>query len=141
MSMFKNKIGNEMQQTAPAGNTLIGTGTSIKGEIIVTGDLRVDGNLIGNIKGNAKVVIGSTGVVTGDIDCSNADIQGKVKGRLNVSDLLNLRGDAVIEGDIFAGKLQIEPNVTFNGHCHMGKDEKVVEMSSDEKRRAIGRGN
>jgi cytoskeletal protein CcmA (bactofilin family) len=136
--MFKNKMGNDMQQSAPAGNTLIGAGTHINGDIIVTGDLRVDGNLIGNIKGNAKVVIGITGVVMGDIDCANADIQGKVHGKLNVADLLNLRGDAVIEGDIYAGKLQIEPNVTFNGHCHMGKDEKVVEMNSDEKRRAIG---
>jgi cytoskeletal protein CcmA (bactofilin family) len=138
MSMFKNKPGTETNQSATAGNTLIGYGTNINGDVIITGDLRIDGTLIGSIKGNAKVVIGVTGVVMGDIDCTNADIQGKVHGTLHVSDMLNLRGEAIIEGDIFSGKLQIEPRVTFNGHCHMGKDQKVVEMNTDEIRKTVG---
>jgi cytoskeletal protein CcmA (bactofilin family) len=138
MSMFKNKPGTELPQQASAGNTLIGAGTNINGDVFITGDLRIDGTLIGSIKGNAKVVIGTTGVVMGDIDCSNADIQGKVHGTLHITELLNLRGDAIIEGDVYAGKLQIEPRVTFNGHCHMGKDEKVVEMNTDEIRKAVG---
>lgn len=135
--MFKQKTGIDTPSGQPIGNTLIGCGTSINGDIIATGDLRIDGTLIGQIKGNAKVVIGATGVVMGDITCVHADIQGKVNGNLNISDMLNLRGDAVIEGDIHAGKLYIETNVSFNGHCHMGKDDKVVEMTKDEKRRAI----
>ena len=138
MTMFKNKPLTETVQPSQVGNTLIGSGTNISGDIVSSGDIRIDGNLVGNIKGHAKVVIGSTGVVMGDIDCLNADIQGKVHGKLTVTDMLNLRGDANIEGDIHAGRLLIEPNVTFNGHCHMGKDEKVVEMTSDENRRAIG---
>ncbi|MBM3442727.1 MAG: polymer-forming cytoskeletal protein [Bacteroidetes bacterium] len=137
MNMFKQKPRIETPLGQPVGNTLIGNGTSINGDIIAAGDLRIDGTLIGQINGVAKVVIGATGVVVGDISCVHADIQGKVTGNLNISDLLNLRGEAVIEGDIRAGKLYIETNVSFNGHCHMGKDEKVVEMTKDEKRRAI----
>lgn len=138
MSIFKNKpVADVPQSGSTSGNTLIGSGTSIKGDVFITGDLRIDGSLIGSIKGNAKVVIGSTGVVTGDIDCTNADIQGKVQGTLRISELLNLRGEAIIDGDMYTGKLQIEPRVTFNGHCHMGKDQNVVEMNTDEVRKSI----
>ena len=134
--MFKNfKSGSEASQAGSAGNTLIGHGTTITGDLVSNGDVRVDGALHGNINGSAKVVLGATGVVMGDINCAQADIQGKVHGKLNIKDMLNLRGEAVIDGDIHAGKLQIEPQVTFNGHCHMGQDAYVVEMSADEKRR------
>ncbi|MCE2835289.1 MAG: polymer-forming cytoskeletal protein [Chitinophagaceae bacterium] len=90
-----------------------------------------------DMKGSAKLVLGGSGVVMGDINCNQADIQGKVNGRLMVKEHLTLRGEAVVEGDIHAGKLQIEPQVTFNGHCHMGKDAYVVEMTPDDKRHAI----
>lgn len=136
--MFKSKSHTETTQQNLAGNTLIGNGTTINGDIVSNGDVRIDGKLVGNISGSAKVVLGNTGVVLGDINCQQADIQGKVNGKLMIKDMLNLRGEAVIEGDIHAGKLQIEPLVTFNGHCHMGQDAYVVEMTSEDKRHAIG---
>lgn len=43
----------------------------------------------------------------GDIDGKQADILGKVKGKIKVADLLYLHGKAVVDGDICAGKLQI----------------------------------
>jgi cytoskeletal protein CcmA (bactofilin family) len=136
--MFKSKSHTETTQQNLTGNTLIGNGTTINGDIVSSGDVRIDGKLVGTILGSAKVVLGNTGVVLGDITCQQADIQGKVSGKLIIKDMLNLRGEAVIEGDIHAGKLQIEPLVTFNGHCHMGQDAYVVEMSAEDKRHAIG---
>ena len=97
---------------APSGTSLIGTGTVIKGDIVSNGDVRIDGKLIGNISGGAKVLVGAEGVVEGDIEGQQADILGKITGRINVTELLNLRGRATIQGDIRAGKLQIEPTVT-----------------------------
>ena len=135
--MFKIKPSNEQTPPNQAGNTLIGSGTTINGDVVSNGDIRIDGTLVGNISGTAKVVLGSTGVVLGDINCNQADIQGKVTGKLMVKDMLYLRGEAAIEGDIHAGKLQIDPQVTFNGHCHMGHDAFVVEMATEEKRKAI----
>lgn len=135
--MFKTKTNTEQSSQNLSGNTLIGSGTTINGDVVSSGDVRIDGTLVGNISGTAKVVLGSTGVVMGDINCNQADIQGKVNGKLMVKDMLYLRGEASIEGDIHAGKLQIDPQVTFNGHCHMGHDAFVVEMAPDEKRKAV----
>jgi cytoskeletal protein CcmA (bactofilin family) len=112
------------------GTTLISSGTTIKGDISSNSDLRIDGTIIGNINSSAKIVIGTSGVVEGDIFGNNADIVGKISGTVRVKELLQLRGDCVVNGNLFAGKLQVEPTATFNGQCHMGAN--VVDMSANE---------
>src|SRR5512138_2399036 len=97
------------------GTTLISSGTTIKGDISSNGDLRIDGTVIGNIKSSAKIVIGNSGSVEGDINGNNADIVGKISGTIKVKELLQLRGECVVNGNIYAGKLQVEPSATFNG--------------------------
>lgn len=111
-----------MQTEKPTGNgtTLIGAGTTLKGDISSNSDLRIDGTIIGNITSSAKVVIGANGVVEGDITGNQADIIGKVTGNIKAKDLLQLRGDSIVNGNLYAAKLQVEPSATFNGQCHMG---------------------
>ena len=75
-------------------------------------------------------MIGSSGVVEGDIFGNHADIVGKTSGTIKVKELLQLRGECVVNGNIYAGKLQVEPSATFNGQCHMGAN--VVDMASSE---------
>lgn len=143
----KSKSDNEIVSSSSAsGNSLIGAGTTIKGDISSNGDIRIDGTLKGNIFGGAKILIGPDGVVEGDIEGNQADVQGSVSGKIVVKDLLNLRGKAVVKGNIQAVKLQIEPTVTFNGQCHMNgggtaKDDKgkatIFEMSPDSAK-AVG---
>lgn len=116
--------------TSGNGTTLISSGTTIKGDISSNSDLRIDGTIIGNINSSAKIVIGGSGVVEGDIFGNHADIVGKTSGTIKVKELLQLRGDCVVNGNIYAGKLQIEPTATFNGQCHMGAN--VVDMSVNE---------
>ena len=113
------------------GTTLISAGTTIKGDISSNNDIRVDGTIIGNISSSAKIVIGSSGVVEGDIFGNNADVVGSISGTIRVKELLQLRGDCVVNGNIYAGKLQVEPSATFNGQCHMGAN--VVDMTSNEQ--------
>ncbi|TMI86457.1 MAG: polymer-forming cytoskeletal protein [Bacteroidetes bacterium] len=112
------------------GTTLISAGTTIKGDLSSNSDLRIDGTVIGNINSSAKIVIGNSGVVEGDIFGNNADIVGKTSGTIKVKELLQLRGECVVNGNIYAGKLQVEPSATFNGQCHMGAN--VVDMGSNE---------
>ena len=133
--MFNGKTKSDIIDSS-SGASLIGTGTVITGNIVSNGDVRIDGRLIGNISGGAKVLIGADGIVDGDIEGQQADILGTVTGKISVSELLNLRGKAVIKGDIRAGKLQIEPTVTFNGKCQMGQAA-VVDMSSEDKSHAL----
>ncbi len=138
--MFAAKSKSDIEIPASSGTSLIGAGTVIKGNITSNGDIRIDGTLRGNISSAAKVLIGPEGVVEGDVEGQQADILGKVSGKIQIKELLNLRGKAAIKGNISAGKLQIEPTVTFNGQCHMGNEANIVEMvSEEEEEHAIAR--
>jgi len=115
---------------------IIGNGTSITGDIHGEGDIRVDGNLKGTLVTKGRVVIGTTGVFSGEITCRNADISGKVDGKIKVSELLALKASAKFSGDIITSKLAIEPNALFTGTCNMsgnhlhhgiGKPELIAE--------------
>ena len=116
----KSKSDNSAGCTRSAvGASLIAAGTTLKGDITSNGDIRIDGTLQGNIYCTAKVVIGANGVVEGDISGQQADIMGKVNGTIRVKELLQLKGDSTVSGNIHAAKLQIEPTANFNGQCHM----------------------
>ena len=133
--MFNTKNKTDMQPEKTSGTTLISAGTTLKGDISSSSDLRIDGTVVGNIQSSAKIVIGANGVVEGDITGMQADIVGKVAGNIRAKELLQLRGDCVVTGDLFAGKLQVEPSATFNGQCHMGAN--VVEMSTVNEQTAV----
>lgn len=135
--MFNSKNKTDMQQSTTNGNgaTLISAGTTLKGDISSSNDLRIDGTVIGNINSSSKVIIGSNGVVEGDITGTQADIVGKVSGNIRAKDLLQLKGESVVTGNLYAGKLQIEPTATFNGQCHMGAN--IVEMTNNEQQATV----
>jgi cytoskeletal protein CcmA (bactofilin family) len=132
--MFNSKSKSDEPEinSSATGTSLIGSGTTIQGDIISNGDVRIDGVLKGNITGSAKILIGKDGVVEGDIEGQQADILGKVSGKVIVKELLNLRGKAIVKGNLRAGKLQVEPTVTFNGECHMGNEASVVEFKTQD---------
>jgi cytoskeletal protein CcmA (bactofilin family) len=120
--MFNQKSKSDVSTEAPVqqgGASIIAAGTSLKGDINSSGDIRIDGTLQGNINSTAKVVIGANGVVEGDISGQQADIMGKISGTIKVKELLQLKGGSNVNGNIHAGKLQIETSANFNGQCHM----------------------
>jgi cytoskeletal protein CcmA (bactofilin family) len=127
--MFNTKTRGAFDETSTSANTIIGAGTTIIGDIESSGDIRIDGILKGNLRAKLKVLIGPEGAVDGDIEGQQADVLGKVTGRIQVLELLHLRGKANLQGDIYAGKLQVEPTVTFNGQCHMGAN--IVDLNAE----------
>lgn len=113
-------------QEQPGRNNLIGNGTTIKGEIIATGDIRVDGAVIGTMKSSGKVVVGQQGVVEGEIICNSADISGRVKGIMRVEELTSLKSTSRLEVELYTKQLFIEIGAIFTGKCDMS--QKVAEM-------------
>jgi len=123
--------------TSIGSTTIIGSGVTLTGDISCTSDIRIDGTLKGNIVSSARVLVGAAGAIEGDLDCKQADVMGKVKGNIKTKEILSLRGDAHVAGDIFAGKLQVEPSANFNGRCYMTSN--VVEMIKENEQPAIAK--
>ena len=124
----ENKKSNS--NTFSQQNT-IAQGTTFNGDLISEGDFRIEGIVNGSLITSGKVVIGKTGSVEGVLTSENADVEGKFKGTLNVSDTLNLRSSAHIEGDVQIGKLSVEPGATFNASCLMNGS--VKELKNETK--------
>jgi cytoskeletal protein CcmA (bactofilin family) len=110
---------------------IIAAGTTIEGDIVSDGDVRIDGVLKGTINTKGKLVVGPTGMVEGDVTCKSADISGKVNASFNVSEILSLKASSHLNGDIVVNKLAIEPGASFTGRCSMGSV--IKEIQNDKK--------
>lgn len=126
----KNNAG-KVANRAGAVST-IAMGTTINGDMESDSDMRIDGNIIGNVYCKAKIVLGESGIIQGNLKAVNADLFGTVNGNVNAGDLLCLKSKSTVNGDINAKRLQIEPNATFNGQCKM-TDEVAAKAMSDKK--------
>lgn len=117
-------------ETVPdMGINRIVEGTSIEGDIKCESNIRIDGSFVGNLTTKGRLVVGPTGKIEGTVNCQNAEIEGLVKGKVFVQQLLSLKGSAKVEGDIFTDKLAVEPGSSFTGACNMGA--KVKELKKE----------
>lgn len=121
-------MAKENHEINPQVINLIAIGTRITGEILSDGDIRIDGELTGNIDTKGRLVIGASGKVTGDIKCKSCEIAGSQKGKIYITEQLSLKATSNVTGDIVTGKLSIEPGAYFAGTCSMG-DESVINES------------
>jgi cytoskeletal protein CcmA (bactofilin family) len=122
--VFSSKSKSDEKSSAaafPSPNAFntLALGTVIEGNVKSSSDIRVDGSIYGNLTCDAKVIIGPGGMIEGDVTCASAHIEGKYKGKLIVGDMLNIRENAVITGDIVTQKLIVQAGATFNGTCVM----------------------
>ncbi len=112
---------------------IISEGTRIKGDIIASGDIRIDGELTGNISAKGKLVVGPNGKIAGEVDCSNIEVSGYIKGKISATELMNMKSTSQIEGDVVAGKLSVEPGSIFTGTCSMGTPKHPMNESEKEQ--------
>ncbi|MBP1652989.1 MAG: hypothetical protein H6Q26_3146 [Bacteroidetes bacterium] len=135
--MFSNNNRNtrsESKTVMPTSNVnIIGSGTSIQGDIVCEGDIRIDGQVNGLVSTKAKIVVGPEGEITGDLICNSADILGKVTGIVKVEDLLFLKGNALVKGDLYTAHFEMEPTAKFNGRCYMEPEDVAAVANQKEK--------
>jgi len=116
----------------PNTMNVIGKGTTITGDIDTSNDIRIDGKLEGNLFCKAKVILGNSAILEGNLSAVTAEISGEVVGKVEVSELLNLKNTSTIHGDINTGKLVIEAGAKFNGSCKMGAVSKEISLNGSE---------
>lgn len=118
--MLSKKDKTSKDQPVNGALNVLGEGTVIEGNISSSGDLRIDGEIKGNLRTQGKCVLGSTGKISGDIEAKCCDISGLVEGNMRISDLLLIKNTGRINGDISTNKIVIENGGELNGSCTMG---------------------
>lgn len=133
--MFSDKKEKNSNVQQGSGQNRIDDGTKLKGDIHSKGFFRIDGSVEGNVSTPSKVVLGKTGVIIGTLNCENADVEGTIKGNINISGTLTIRATANIDGDVAVGKLAVEPGATLNASCSMRVSDGNSDINKKSKQR------
>jgi cytoskeletal protein CcmA (bactofilin family) len=125
---FTSRVGKQTRVSAHAEKvSIIASGMELTGDIRSEGDVRIDGTVNGHITSKNRVVVSATGIVNGNIEGDNVDVHGTVNGHIRAGQLLSLKSSSAITGNLATGRLHIEPNAVFNGHCTMrGESQSMV---------------
>ncbi|ABE46003.1 bactofilin family protein [Polaromonas sp. JS666] len=103
----------------PPIRSLIAQGSCIEGSLKFTDGLRIDGEVIGDIRANegspSILVISESAVVTGLVHADHVIINGRVMGPVHASELLELQPKARIEGDVAYKALEMHQGAVIFG--------------------------
>lgn len=116
--MFRNR-GSGNNDGPPPPNTLIGSGSSFRGTLMVSGTLRIDGEFEGDILNCDRLEVGEHGLMRSDVEVKEALILGRVIGNVRALGMLEMKSGAKVEGDVAAISVAMEPGVYFTGRCTM----------------------
>lgn len=111
----------EPGQGAPgdAERTVIAPSMRIEGTLSCTGEVLVNGRVLGTIEGSGMVRVAPRGEVSAAIHGRAVSIAGSVKGDITADERIELEPTARVEGDITAPRILIKDGATFRGQVNM----------------------
>ncbi|MES9856171.1 MAG: polymer-forming cytoskeletal protein [Sedimenticola sp.] len=129
---------------APKIATVIGSGTTIKGDMTFSGGLHVDGVVTGNIlveqgDKSSALTLSEQGVIEGDVTVPNITINGKVVGDVFASERVELAVKAKVSGTVYYNLLEMSMGAEVNGQLiHSNEEEQQRMLGYDGDREAKG---
>ena len=112
--------------------TLISEGCKFEGDLFSPDYTRIDGNVIGHLRGEGGLVIGEKGVIDGDVSSVEIAVYGKVNGNIKAHKLEIKRGGSVL-GDVSVDHLIMEHGSKFNGQSKMTETTEQNMISEKEE--------
>ncbi len=97
------------------GKNLLSADVEIKGSIKFQNELVIDGKVEGEITSSGVLTVGENAEIRGEIKTKSVTVLGKVHGNITVEERCELKGRAVLQGDLKAARLVIEDGATFVG--------------------------
>jgi cytoskeletal protein CcmA (bactofilin family) len=98
--------------------SIISVGVKIDGNFNSTGNVRIDGEIIGNVSVAGNLTIGDLSVIKGEVKAKNILMNGKVEGKI-ISEKLKLESKSVLKGDLVTKALIVEEGAFFDGNSSM----------------------
>ena len=130
--MFGGKGGSKPHNNIEC---LIGAGTTVEGNIIFAGGLRVDGRVRGDViaaEGKpGTLVLSEQAQIEGEIRVSHVVINGTVIGQVHAAEYVELQPKANVTGDVHYRTLEIQLGAVVQGklvYQSDGKSENVVQL-------------
>lgn len=112
-----------------AGKNLLSADVEIKGSIKFQNELIIDGKVEGEITSTGVLTVGENAEIRGEIKTKSVTVLGKVHGNITVDERCELKGRAVLQGDLKAARLVIEDGATFVGKSEVTPVKSGIKQS------------
>ena len=115
-------------------DSLIGAGTTVRGDVTFNGGLRIDGQIHGKVETvddqPATLVVSEKARVDGEVRVSHVVINGTVCGPVTARDYLELQAGARVNGDVVYRTLEMHVGSIVQGKLVHAEPESasVVEL-------------
>lgn len=108
-------------------NTIIGPGAMITGNVTVSGFLRIDGDIDGNVQTQGRVIIGEEARIRGNIRAASVSVGGVVQGDIIAPDYVVILSSGMVVGSVLTKKLRVDDDVILHGSCSAAGDQNSFE--------------
>jgi cytoskeletal protein CcmA (bactofilin family) len=100
----------------------IGKSLQIKGEVIGSESLYIDGNIEGTINlPDCRVTVSRDALVAANITAREVVVLGKVSGNVYASERVDIRSEGSLTGDVTTGRITIDEGAFFKGGIDIRK--------------------
>jgi cytoskeletal protein CcmA (bactofilin family) len=99
--------------------TIVGAGARLEGNVVSAGNLRIDGQVKGQINAEGDVSLSPQSQVEADIRAQNVSVAGRFKGSIQVKGKAHLARGGRIDGNITSKTLVVEEGGVFHGQSIM----------------------
>ena len=113
-------------------NTIIGPGSFIRGGLKISGFIRIDGDIEGNLETGGRVIVGENARIRGNVQAQQIIVGGVIQGDIIASEYVTILSSGMVLGDILTKKLQVADAVILNGHCFAINDQKQFNSALSE---------
>lgn len=113
-------------------NTLVGPGSFIRGELQISGFIRIDGDIDGNLESTGRVIVGENARIRGDVRSVFITIGGVIQGDVIAPEGVTILSTGMVLGTVLTKKLQIEDAVILNGKCFAVNDQTRFDSALSE---------
>ncbi len=126
--------------------TVIGNGTTIKGDLIFSGGMHIDGVVQGCVVANSAdasaLTLSEHGRIDGDVKAPYITLNGQVTGDVYASERVELASKARISGAVYYKILEMMMGAEVNGKLIHTQENvpRKVDQSEDKKRARIAPG-
>ena len=97
--------------------TAIGCGTIIEGKFRFDSPVRIDGELSGEILSDSILIVGETAVIKAQVKVGSLIIYGKVIGDIIADELVYIKHDGILDGNVTTARIAIDEGGYFKGQC------------------------
>lgn len=111
--------------------TIIGRGAQFKGTLELEGDVHIEGHCEGTIRAQTQLSIGPHGSVTGELSGGAVVVAGRVEGTAIAKETLHVLNTGSLQGDVFYGRLQVDPGGVIDGRTHQGPPPALLSANAE----------